>query len=305
MCSLSPFLAGRGASDSLRGKIITYKKDVLNSFIVFHHSCVPLFRAQSPNLLCFHVNFAKYSDNQRSAVAIRRLLICGLTWFSQQMKISVVISLHLVIVVCQCVYEASYRTVHSEGAPPLFSCIFKHECVHSHSHAVKDSLALGQGIKTSPGQGSWSSAKQDSYKVVHGRPRHVCRDLKPLFLKLCLRFVRCSSWTVHRKSLFLAFLCPEPFNFSLSLTLLLSDSRFSSCVLKEIMCLIGLLGVFFKWVLTHPHGPRLLWILLCCGLSAAFFFLLQTPHFAKWARPVPVTQRTVTLHLNYMAKKFE
>lgn len=61
-------------------------------------------------------------------------------------------------------------------------------------------LVKGSLLKTGPGRECWSAAKQDSYKVEHGRPRHVCRDLKPLSPKLCLHFVQCGSWTVHRKA---------------------------------------------------------------------------------------------------------
>lgn len=189
------------------------------------------------------------------------------------------ISLPLFIVFL-CEYEASYRTApRTVEKSHLFSCIFKHAYTRTRTlWKAAWLLVKGSLLKPAPGRESWSPAKQDSYKVEHGRPRHVCRDLKPLSQKLCLHFVHCSGWTVHRKAFSYPF-SVNSFRFSLSLTRLLSDSWFNSCVLKEIMCLIGLLGVFFKWVLTHPHSPRL-WILLWDGLSGTCF---QTPQSAGWA----------------------
>lgn len=86
------------------------------------------------------------------------------------------------------------------------ACSNTHHDTHtlSHTHTLWKAAWLsvkGSLLKTGPGRESWSPAKQDSYKVEHGRPRHVCRDLKPLSRKLCLHFVHCSSWTVHRKAL--------------------------------------------------------------------------------------------------------
>lgn len=137
---------------------------------------------------------------------------------------------------------------------------------HSHCHIVKRNLAHGQVFSAT----DWSRvreqspAKQDSYKVKHGRPRYVCQDLKALSPKLCL-------------VLFTAAAEEYTEDLSLSLTWLPSDSWFNSYVLKEIMCLIGLLGAFFKWVLSHPHSPRLLpW--KGCPVRC------QNPHSAGWAR---------------------
>lgn len=151
----------------------------------------------------------EYSHNQRSVTGIRELTtICGPSCFVRQMKISVLLLFFIL----------SLFSLYVNMRPAIERCAVKEPLHSSHAysstralaltHTVKDNLALGQGIKTSPGQGSWSSAKQDSYKVEHGRPHHVCRDLKPLFLKLCLRFVRCSSWTVHREVFSYPFLYP-------------------------------------------------------------------------------------------------
>lgn len=161
-----------------------------------------------------------------------------------------------------CEYEASYRTAHrTVEEPRLFSCIFKQACTHTqrdtHSHTVKGSLALGQGISTK--DWSWTRVLIGSQA---GQLQSGAREAPPClprskasFSKALFAFCSVRQLNSTQKSLFLAFLCPLFFRFSLSLTRLLSDSWFNSCVLKEIMCLIGLLGVFFKWVLTHPHSP--------------------------------------------------
>lgn len=59
------------------------------------------------------------------------------------------IILHLVIVLSLCEYEASYRTLRSEGAPSLFSCIFKHACTRTHTYCERQ-------------LGSWSRDKNES-----------------------------------------------------------------------------------------------------------------------------------------------
>lgn len=159
--------------------------------------------------------------------------------------------------------------------PHLFSCIFKHVCTqthtHLHSHPVKGSLALGQGISAT--DWSWTRgliASQAGQLQSEAREAPPCLPRsKGSFSKALFGFCSLQQLNSTQKSLFSPFLCPLFFRFSLSLTWLLSDSWFNSCVLKEMMCLIGLLGVFFKWVLTHPHSPRLC-ILLWDGLSSTF-----------------------------------
>lgn len=96
-------------------------------------------------------------------------------------------------------------TLNSGGAPSLLMHI--QACVHANTHTCTRTLwkaawllVKASLLQTGPEREGWSLAKQDSYKVKHGRPRHVCRDLKALSPKLCLDFVHCSSWTVHRKA---------------------------------------------------------------------------------------------------------
>lgn len=98
-------------------------------------------------------------------------------------------------------FKSNYRMVNSRQAIPALSYIFKYVCTYPHTlWEAAWPLVKGSLLKTGPGQENWSPAKQDSYKVEHGRPHHVCRDLKPLSPKLCLHFVQCRSWTGHRKA---------------------------------------------------------------------------------------------------------
>lgn len=167
------------------------------------------------------------------------------------------------------VIETAHRTVE---VPRLFSCIFKHACTDTHSHTVKGSLAPGQGISAK--DWSWTReliASQAGQLQSGAREAPPCLPRsKASFSKALFAFCSLQQLNGTQKSLFLPFSPSTLFRFSLLLTLLLSDSRFNSCVLKEIMCLIGLLGVLFKWVLTHPHSLRL-WILLWDGLSGTCF----------------------------------
>lgn len=93
-------------------------------------------------------------------------------------------------------------------------------------------------------------------------PPCLPRSKASFFLMLCLCFVLRSVRTIHKKSLPLLNLFSLFTHSDLAAFWQLIQFQ------KEIMCLIGLLGVFFKWGLTHPHtAPRSRfsggWAVLC------------------------------------------
>lgn len=180
---------------------------------------------------------------------------------------------------------------------PVSSHAYSSTCVLIHWKAAW-LLVKGSLLKTGSGQESWSPAKQGSCKVEHGRAPPCLPRSKASFSKALFAFCSLQQLNTTQKSFFLPFLCPYHFRFSLSLTRLLSDSWFNASVLKEIVCLIGLLGVFFKWVLTHPRRPRL-WILLWHKLSGTCFQTSQSEGWA-WNGNLNVCYSLIPLiHSNY------
>lgn len=183
---------------------------------------------------------------------------------------------------------------------PISSHAYSSTCAHANSHTVKGSLALGQGIfaKDWPRTRELIASQAGQLQSGAQEAPPCLQRSKAFFSKALFAFCSLQQLNSTQKSLFLPFLCPYSFRFSLSLTRLPSDSWFNSCVLKEIMCLIGLLGVFFKWVLTHPHSPRLR-ILLWDGLSDTCF---QTPESARsvWHENLGVCFNLIPFsHSNY------
>lgn len=107
-----------------------------------------------------------------------------------------------------CSYRTALRTVEDTH---FLSCIFKHALTHTmihthsltHTHCERQLGSRSRDLCLRPVLDERAD-RQPSRTVTKwstGGPGHVCRDLKPLSRKLCLHFVHCSSWTVHRKAL--------------------------------------------------------------------------------------------------------